>query len=114
MRFIFPEQRWIKNWLIDHRMTQRKLADCLGIDESGCSRILSGERPITMALAIQLAQVMGITVDEVVANAGISEVIAPPRGADAVLERLQRAVEEARAEIRTLGYVITCEVSRSV
>jgi len=63
--------RWFKDQLEDRQISQRKLAKAIGIDPSAVSLMLRGLREIKVEEAIQLAQILGLPKDDVLANLGV-------------------------------------------
>jgi len=53
----------VKKWLLDRNMTQRELAQRLGMGEQYLSKILYGQKPVGKYLPA-LAEVMGMDTDE--------------------------------------------------
>lgn len=56
----------IKAWLTDHHKSIQWLADEIGVSKSLMGHILTGERALLPKRIVQIAQVMGITVEELV------------------------------------------------
>lgn len=115
MRQRYPEQRWIKNWLIDHNMKQKELGRKLGIEESYFSRIVNGDRPIELELAGRMAKVMDVSLEEVLAQAREKPSPAArdlPEGQESAMEVLEQAVARAREELEPQGYEVTVEIKR--
>lgn len=65
------DTRWFQNSLRDLRVTQRKLADMLGVDASAVTLMLRGRRKMTAAEAALISRVLGVGVDEVMRRAGL-------------------------------------------
>lgn len=52
-------------------MSQRKLADFLGIDPPAVSLLLRGKRKITAAETVQIATALGVSVEEILEHLGV-------------------------------------------
>lgn len=52
--------------LYDHKMTKKELADKVGCDPSLISKIISGDRKIQTELAIKIAELFNISLDELI------------------------------------------------
>lgn len=62
---------WFLAQLTERRMSQRRLAGFMGIDPASVHRLLQGKRPMRFDEATQLAQLLGVTVDDVLRHAGL-------------------------------------------
>lgn len=63
---------WFVDRLADRRLSQRGLAKFMGIDPVSVHRLLQGKRPMRFDEAKQLAQLLGVTVDDVLRHAVIA------------------------------------------
>lgn len=63
--------RWFQNQLETKQITQRKLAKALKVDPSAVSLMLHGKRKMHLDEAVEFAKLLGVPLDEVLANAGI-------------------------------------------
>jgi transcriptional regulator with XRE-family HTH domain len=63
--------RWFRDKLEDRNLSQRKLAKEIGIDPSAVSLMLRGLREISIEEAIQMAKILGLPKDEVLAQIGV-------------------------------------------
>lgn len=59
---------WLKEARLKQRLTQKQMADALGITEAYYSRIESGDRQKKMdvSLAISIGNILGMSVQEVI------------------------------------------------
>lgn len=62
---------WFLIQLAERRMSQRQLARFMGIDPASVHRLLQGKRPMRFDEAGQLAQLLGVTVDDILRHAGL-------------------------------------------
>jgi transcriptional regulator with XRE-family HTH domain len=69
------DTRWFQNLLADRRISQRGLAKKLGLDAAAVSLMFRGKRRMQMHEAADVARLLGVSLDEVLAHAGIT----PPR-----------------------------------
>lgn len=58
----------LKKLRLDHSLTQKTIADVLGIPQSAYSRYETGAGTITIEYLIQLSDFYGTTIDEIVRN----------------------------------------------
>lgn len=63
--------RWFRDKLEDKNLSQRKLAKQIGIDPSAVSLMLRGLREISIDEAVEMARILGIPKDEVLAQIGV-------------------------------------------
>lgn len=63
--------RWFQNGLADVRVSQRKLAKMMGVDPSAVTLMLKGRRAMSASEAALIAKVLGVSVDDVLREAGI-------------------------------------------
>ncbi len=70
--------RWFQDRIDDRGMSQRKLAKLMGLDPSALSLMLNGKRGIKMTEAATLSSLLGVSLDDVLFNAGIER----PRSGD--------------------------------
>lgn len=79
MRATYPhmpiDTRWFQDLLADRRISQRGLAKKLGLDPAAVSLMFRGKRRMQMHEAADVAHLLGVSLDEVLAHAGIR----PPR-----------------------------------
>ena len=69
------DTRWFQNLIADRRLSQRRLAKQLGLDPAAVSLMFRGKRRMQMNEAADVARLLGVSMDEVLAHAGIR----PPR-----------------------------------
>jgi transcriptional regulator with XRE-family HTH domain len=69
------DTRWFQDLLADRRLSQRRLAKQLGLDPAAVSLMFRGKRRMQMHEAADVARLLGVSLDEVLAHAGIR----PPR-----------------------------------
>jgi transcriptional regulator with XRE-family HTH domain len=62
---------WFQNRLRDREISQRRLAEMLGLGPSAVSLMLRGKRKMTMTEAADMSRLLGIPVNDVMAHAGI-------------------------------------------
>lgn len=67
--------RWFQDRLADRRISQRGLAKKLGLDAAAVSLMFRGKRRMQMHEAADVARLLGVSLDEVLAHAGVR----PPR-----------------------------------
>lgn len=65
------DTRWFRDRLADKRMSQRGLARFMGIDPAAVSLTLRGKREMKIAEAAQIARLLGVPADDVMAHAGV-------------------------------------------
>lgn len=65
------DTRWFKDRLADRDLTQRKVAATLDLDPAAVSLLLKGVRRMQIDEAARMAELLGVTLDEVMAHAGI-------------------------------------------
>ncbi len=65
-------RKYLKNMRSDKKMTQKQLAEMLGISTQYYSLIENGERQqeISVSLLVKLAEVFGVPVDELIRKEG--------------------------------------------
>lgn len=85
---------WFKSKLADKRMSQRQLAKYLRLDSSAVSLTFRGKREMKLTEAAQIAQLVGVPVDEVLHHAGVLNITKGKRISVAY-------VMEAHGEVRT-------------
>lgn len=63
---------WLKDARLTQRLTQKQMADALGITESYYSLIEGGDRQKKMdvSLAIKIGNTLGISIEEIIAKEG--------------------------------------------
>lgn len=64
--------QWFKDRLNERRLSQRGLAKLMGLDSSAISLMLRGRREMKMTEAAQLAALIGVPAEEVLANCGVA------------------------------------------
>lgn len=62
---------WFRDRLADKRMSQRGLARAMGLDAAAVSLMLRGKREMKLAEAAEIARLLGVPAEEVLANAGV-------------------------------------------
>lgn len=65
------DTRWFKGLLADRGINQRVVADALGLDPASVSLMLRGRRRVQLGEAAQLAELLGVPMDDVLAHAGV-------------------------------------------
>lgn len=63
--------RWFKERMADRHLTQRKVAKSLELDPAAISLLLRGQRRLQMDEAAEMAQLLGVPLNEVLVAAGI-------------------------------------------
>jgi len=65
-------REWLKEARTAQRLTQKQMADAIGVTEAYYSMIESGERQkkMDLSVAIRIANTLGLSLDEVVAAEG--------------------------------------------
>jgi transcriptional regulator with XRE-family HTH domain len=63
--------RWFQDRLSDRGMSQRGLARALGLDAAAVSLMLRGKRQMKLTEAADIARLLGVPVDDVLASAGV-------------------------------------------
>lgn len=63
--------RWFQDQLADRKMSQRKLAQMLQLDPAAVSLMLRGLREIRLEEAAEMARILGIPLDDILAQTGI-------------------------------------------
>jgi transcriptional regulator with XRE-family HTH domain len=64
------DTRWFHNKLQDKQMSQRGLAKLLDLDPAAVSLMLKGRRKMSAAEAAEIANLLGVSVDEVLTRSG--------------------------------------------
>lgn len=66
---------WLKDARLQQRLTQRQMADAIGVTESYYCMIEGGDRQKKMdvSLAIKIGNVLGLSLQEIVAAEGVNE-----------------------------------------
>ncbi len=64
--------QWFKDRLAERHLSQRGLARLMGIDSSAISLMLRGRREMKLTEAAQLAALIGVPAEEVLANVGVN------------------------------------------
>jgi transcriptional regulator with XRE-family HTH domain len=72
------DTQYFRNLLSDRRMSQRGLAKRLGLDPAAVSLMFRGKRRMQMHEAADVARLLGVPLDEVLAHAGIRSPLTPP------------------------------------
>ncbi|WP_321336512.1 helix-turn-helix transcriptional regulator [Breoghania sp.] len=62
---------WFKDRIADKRLSQRKVASLLGVDNSTLSLLLNGRRRMRIDQASELARILSVSVADVMTNAGV-------------------------------------------
>lgn len=63
---------WFRSKLQERRLSQRGLAKLMGLDSSAISLMLRGRREMKLAEAAQIAALIGVPAEEVLANVGVN------------------------------------------
>lgn len=63
--------QWFTTRLADKQMSQRSMAKLIGLDPAAVSLLLRGKRKMTVEEAGQIADLLGVHVDEVLRHAGV-------------------------------------------
>jgi transcriptional regulator with XRE-family HTH domain len=87
--------KWFQDRLAEKRMSQRQLAKHMGLDSSAISLTFRGRREMKLTEAAEIAQLMGVPVDEVLHHAGVRNISKGKRVSVA-------KVLEANGEVRCL------------
>lgn len=60
-------REWLKNARLAQRLTQKQMADAIGVTEAYYCRIEGGDRQkkLDLTLALRLGNVLGLSIDEV-------------------------------------------------
>jgi len=64
--------QWFIDRLNDRQLSQRSLAKLMGLDPSAVSLMMRGKRKITLEEAAQMAVLLNVTTNDVLAQAGVS------------------------------------------
>lgn len=62
---------WFRDRLAQRQMSQRGLARAMGLDAAAVSLMLRGKREMKLTEAAEIAQLLGVPADEVIAAAGV-------------------------------------------
>jgi len=65
------QTKWFRDRLADRQMSQRALARAMGLDAAAMSLMLRGKREMKMAEAAEIARLLGVPAEDVMANAGV-------------------------------------------
>jgi DNA-binding Xre family transcriptional regulator len=63
--------KWFRARLSDREMSQRELARRMGLDSAAVSLMLRGQRQMKLTEAAEIARLLGVPAEEVMANAGV-------------------------------------------
>lgn len=85
---------WFHGRLHDRKISQRRLAQMLELDPAAVSLMLRGRRKMSAAEAAEIARMLGVSVDEVLARAGAG---APAKRAAGSAEPVVAAPQPAEA-----------------
>lgn len=68
-------REWLKDARLQQRLTQKQMADAIGVTESYYCMIEGGDRQKKMdvSLAIKIGNVLGMSLDEIVNAEGVNE-----------------------------------------
>lgn len=66
------DTHWFQSQLADRRLSQRKLAQLMGVDPGAVSLMINGKRRMTMEEAAEIARLLHVDVTEVMTKAGVS------------------------------------------
>jgi transcriptional regulator with XRE-family HTH domain len=69
-----PNNRWFKDQMEAKGFSQNQLGKRLGMDPAAISRVLNGQRKLKIEEATQMAEILELPLEEVLANAGIGKV----------------------------------------
>jgi transcriptional regulator with XRE-family HTH domain len=64
-------KKWFTDKLADHKISQRRLAEMMHLDPAAMNRTFKGSRKMQLDEAANIAKFMGVSIEEVLANAGI-------------------------------------------
>lgn len=100
------EQAQFVQWLMEQtKLSQVELAQRLGISASLVSRLVSGERRLTLGMMRHIAEVFGLPQSEVLARVGVLETSTPAEQSVACLLEAPEEMGEAgrlRAQLESL------------
>ncbi len=65
------DTKWFRDRLADRGMSQRGLARLLGLDAAAVSLMLRGKREMKLTEAAEVARLLGVPADDVIAAAGV-------------------------------------------
>jgi len=65
------DTKWFRDRLAERQMSQRGLARLLGMDAAAVSLLLRGRRNMRIAEAAEIARLLGVPAEEVMAHAGV-------------------------------------------
>lgn len=66
-----PNYKWFSDKFRDRKLTQSAVARTLGVDPSTLSLVLHGKRRMLLSYANELARLLGVSVDDIIRNAGM-------------------------------------------
>lgn len=68
-------REWLKDARLEQRLTQKQMADAIGVTESYYCMIEGGDRQKKMdvTLAIKIGNVLGLSLEEIVKAEGVNE-----------------------------------------
>lgn len=68
-------REWLKDTRLQQRLTQKQMADAIGVTESYYCMIEGGDRQKKMdvTLAIKIGNVLGLSLEEIVKAEGVNE-----------------------------------------
>lgn len=68
-------REWLKDARLQQRLTQKQMADAIGVTESYYCMIEGGDRQKKMdvTLAIKIGNVLGLSLEEIVKAEGVNE-----------------------------------------
>lgn len=75
------DTRWFQNQLADKRLSQRQLAKRMDLDPAAVSLMLRGKRKMTANEAVEIANMLGVSADEVLMRAGSAPTLPAARSA---------------------------------
>lgn len=87
----------VKAWLLDHDKSIQWLAEEIGVSKSLMGHMLTGERQFLPERMVQVARVMGITVDELLTT---------PKTVESTYTLLLRGKAESRVAKRHLSNML--------
>ena len=64
------DKKWFDDLLMDRRMTQRELAAAIDMDPSSLNLLLQGKRRMTTQKASDIARILGVSIEDVIAHSG--------------------------------------------
>jgi transcriptional regulator with XRE-family HTH domain len=101
----FPQN--FANLLAEHGWNQNVAAEKLGVSQANVSRWLAGEREPGLTAVIQIAQGLGVTVDELLGSSGTAKLKSRMLGTKSVsTERVPPAFKNFKTRFRAADPVL--------